>query len=46
MGSTVSKWGHNYCTRRALAEVESYLLEDMGLTKSDVDKEVGKPFWK
>ncbi len=32
--------------RRALAELDSHLLKDLGLTRADVARETAKPFWQ
>ena len=32
--------------RRALARLDDTLLRDIGLTRRDVVREVGKPFWR
>jgi uncharacterized protein YjiS (DUF1127 family) len=31
--------------RRALAELDSHRLRDIGLTREEAQAEVGKPFW-
>ena len=32
--------------RRDLAALSDHALQDIGLTRSDVDLEIGKPFWR
>lgn len=32
--------------RQALGRLDDHLLKDIGLTRSDVDTEISKPFWK
>lgn len=32
--------------RRALLELEDYLLDDLGLTRQQAEQEARKPFWK
>ncbi len=39
-------WQERYTQRRHLAELEPYMLKDMGLTKADVNEESLKPFWR
>ncbi len=39
-------WQERSRQRRHLAEMEHYLLKDMGLTQADVHREVGKSFWR
>lgn len=43
---TLLKWEHNYQTRKELAKMGPHLLDDIGLTKIDVEQELKKPFWK
>ncbi len=31
--------------RRALAQLDHYLLRDCGLTREQVEQEIDKPFW-
>jgi len=32
--------------RRALQSLDDHALKDLGLSRADVDNEVGKPFWR
>lgn len=32
--------------RRALSNLDDRLLSDIGLSREDVDRECGKPFWR
>ena len=32
--------------RRALAALDDHTLQDIGLTRCDVEREVTKPFWR
>ncbi|WP_429767638.1 DUF1127 domain-containing protein [Vibrio kagoshimensis] len=39
------KWRQNSRTRKALSELPDYLLEDIGVTKLEANKESSRPFW-
>ncbi len=39
-------WQRRVNSRRQLAEMETRLLVDMGLTRDDADREAGKSFWR
>ena len=39
-------WRERAHQRRTLARLDDRLLRDMGLSRSDVEKEVVKPFWR
>jgi uncharacterized protein YjiS (DUF1127 family) len=39
------EWQKRYESRRHLAELNTRLLADVGLTPADVRREVEKPFW-
>jgi uncharacterized protein YjiS (DUF1127 family) len=32
--------------RRSLASLDDWVLKDIGLTRADVEGELGKPFWR
>lgn len=38
-------WYSRIRQRRALAELDDYLLRDCGLTREQVAREIDKPFW-
>ncbi|RJF90046.1 DUF1127 domain-containing protein [Oleomonas cavernae] len=40
------EWQRRKHERRHLAELDEYLLRDMGLSRADVAHETAKPFWK
>ncbi len=42
----LKRWYINYRTRRQLAELDHYQLQDIGVSRSDAMNEVSKPFWK
>ncbi|HSA82406.1 MAG TPA: DUF1127 domain-containing protein [Geminicoccaceae bacterium] len=39
-------WAERARQRRQLAELNDYMLHDIGLTRADVAGETGKPFWR
>ena len=39
-------WQRRYLERQALANFEDHRLEDVGLTREDVAREIAKPFWQ
>lgn len=43
--TTLVEWQKRYEMRRHLAEMDSRLREDVGLSTADVRREVEKPFW-
>lgn len=38
-------WHQRNRSRKALAKLDDRLLEDIGLSRADVDQEIEKPFW-
>ena len=43
---TVAVWRERARQRRVLAAMDDHLLKDIGLTRTDVGQEAGKPFWR
>ena len=43
---TLRCWHQRQRQRRALAELDDRLLQDIGLTRVDANREIRKPFWK
>jgi len=43
---TLIVWQQRESERRQLASLSDFHLNDMGLTRADVDREVIKPFWR
>ena len=43
---TVDSWVQRSHQRKQLSQLDSRLLEDIGLTEGMVAKEIAKPFWK
>jgi uncharacterized protein YjiS (DUF1127 family) len=46
LGQTLSLWLRRLRERAELARFTERDLRDIGLTRADVDYEVGKPFWR
>jgi uncharacterized protein YjiS (DUF1127 family) len=46
LGSRVLDWHDRALQRRRLADLEPWLLRDLGLTPADVRRESAKPFWQ
>lgn len=43
--STVLEWQERARQRRHLSELDERMLQDIGVTRADVDRETAKPFW-
>ena len=43
--TALGTWSRRRRSRHALARLDDHLLRDVGLTRSDVALEAGKPFW-
>jgi uncharacterized protein YjiS (DUF1127 family) len=39
-------WQERAESRRLLARLDDRLLRDMGVSRADVERECGKPFWR
>ncbi len=39
-------WHERAVTRHELAELDDYILRDIGMTRGDVMREANKPFWQ
>jgi uncharacterized protein YjiS (DUF1127 family) len=44
--ATVSIWIHRWEERRSLSDLDDHLLRDLGLSRADVCREKGRPFWR
>ncbi|MBD8089056.1 DUF1127 domain-containing protein [Pseudomonas fluorescens] len=44
--STLKRWYTNIHNRHALARLDERLLRDCGITESDRQLEISKPFWR
>jgi uncharacterized protein YjiS (DUF1127 family) len=43
--ATVLEWQERARQRYRLAELDDRMLKDIGLSRAEVNREVGKPFW-
>ncbi|MFQ5994460.1 MAG: DUF1127 domain-containing protein [Acidiferrobacterales bacterium] len=43
---TLLKWQERARQRHALRELDDHLLKDVGISRADVEREAGKPFWR
>jgi uncharacterized protein YjiS (DUF1127 family) len=43
--ATVLEWQERARQRRHLLELDDRMLQDIGVTRADVDREIAKPFW-
>jgi len=43
--SLFSLWSERNRSRRQLAGLSDYMLQDIGLSRADVERETDKPFW-
>ena len=41
-----AKWAERRRTRTALRDLDTHLLNDIGVTRHQAHKEAGKPFWR
>ncbi len=39
-------WQARAFQRQALASLDDHLLKDIGVSRSEADREAGKPFWR
>ena len=46
VSDTLQLWMDRYRQRRALGKMSDHLLKDLGLSRSDAGREVGKRFWE
>lgn len=44
--SVIQQWNLRYQQRNQLMEMSDHLLNDIGVTRWEMQKEVEKPFWK
>ncbi|GBO83558.1 hypothetical protein A6779_11960 [Marinobacter adhaerens] len=41
----ISRWHVNWRTRRQLARLPDFMLQDIGISRIDAEQEARKPFW-
>ena len=46
VGTTLLLWQERYEQRRQLLRLSEHLLKDLNLSRADVEREAGKPFWR
>jgi uncharacterized protein YjiS (DUF1127 family) len=44
--AAVAQWMRNAHERAQLADLDDYMLADIGLTRRDVERIVNQPFWR
>ncbi|MBN3561726.1 DUF1127 domain-containing protein [Aliamphritea spongicola] len=42
----LKQWLHNWRSRRQLAQLDTAMLKDVGLSRADALAEADKPFWR
>jgi uncharacterized protein YjiS (DUF1127 family) len=42
----LERWGARRRQRRALRRLDGRALQDLGLSRADVEREAAKPFWR
>ena len=45
VAAVITQWDHRYRSRNTLRQLDDYMLEDIGLTHAEAQKEAKKPFW-
>jgi len=43
---TLTLWKARRRARRQLADLSDQMLQDIGVSRADVEREYGKPFWR
>ncbi len=43
---TPDRWIERLQQRRELAELDDRMLEDIGIARTEVEREIAKPFWR
>jgi uncharacterized protein YjiS (DUF1127 family) len=46
LGATLDSWSRRNQARRELAQLDERMLQDIGLTRLQVELEITKPFWQ
>lgn len=42
----IALWEDRATSRHRLGQIDDWMLKDVGLTRADVARESGKPFWR
>jgi len=42
----LARWRRRVADRRSLARLDDFMLRDIGLSRGDIEMEIGKPFWR
>ena len=42
----VGEWHQRVVSRRELAQLDARMLQDIGVSNVDVEREISKPFWR
>lgn len=42
----IATWQERAQARRRLGQLDDWMLKDVGLSRADVAREMGKPFWR
>lgn len=43
---TVAEWHSRAVSRRELAQLDDRMLQDIGVSNVEVEREISKPFWR
>lgn len=46
VGATLNLWYDRWSSRKQLAALDDRMLQDIGVTRADILKEINKPFWR
>lgn len=44
--SRIAQWHQRWRQRQALASLSDHALQDLALTRADIEHEYAKPFWR
>lgn len=44
--ATIATWQQRYELRRHLLEMDAHLLDDIGMSREQAEREAAKPFWR
>ena len=46
LAERIALWEERASSRHRLGQIDDWMLKDVGLTRADVAREMGKPFWR